>query len=205
MNIPMNADVYCQNMVCGYTQAVILNPVSEVVTHVVVKESKTPHTQRLVPIDLIDASLADKILLKCNEAMLKDLPPFFDVEYIQTTIPHFMHVYDMSYLEPIVVPVEKIIEEKIYHIPKSDLAVNRGTTVYSADGYAIGKVDEFLVDPNGGQVTHLILREGHILGLRDVFIPVAEIDEIKENSLRLKLDKFIVEKLPTIPVKRMWL
>jgi uncharacterized protein YrrD len=205
MNVPINAKVYCQDKLCGHTQAVILNPVKDVVTHVVVKENKSPHTERLVPIDLIDASLTDNIHLNLNDSMLQSLSPFFDMKYIQTIVPHYMPGYNMSYMEPVVVPETKIIQEKTFHIPKDELAVNHGADVYSADGHVLGKVDEFLVDQSGYHVTHLILREGHILGQKDVFIPVSEIDSINETSLHLKLDKEDIEKFPTIPARRMWL
>lgn len=208
MDIPINAKVYCQDKLYGHAQAIVMNPVDDIVTHVVVKEHKSPHTERLVPIDLIDASFTNNIHLKSSESMLQSLPPFFEVEYIQTTVPHYIEIsdmaYDMAYMEPIVVPEKKIIQEKTYHIPKDELAVNRGAKVYSTDGEAIGQVDEFLVDESGHHVTHLILREGHVLGKKDVFIPVSEIDSIDEADLHLKLDKREVEKLPTIPVRRLW-
>jgi uncharacterized protein YrrD len=204
MNIPINAKVFCQDKLCGHTQAVILNPVSDDVTHVVVKESKTPHIQRLVPIDMIDASLTNKIHLKCGESELEGLPMFADVEYIQANIPRYMQAFDMYYLEPVVVPEKKMATEKHYHIPKNELAINRGTSVYSADGYIIGKVDEFLIDQDDGHITHLILREGHLWGQKDVFIPIDDVDKVKESRLRLKLNKEKIENLPVIPVKRLW-
>ena len=205
MDIPINAKVYCQDKMYGYTQAVLLDPVRDVITHLVVKERKGPHTERLVPVDMIDASLTDNIHLKLNERRLQSLTPLFDVEYIQTTVPHYVEVSDMSYyMEPIVVREKRIIKEKISHVPTNELAINRGTLVYSADGYAIGKVDEFIVRQNGGHITHLILREGDSFGQKDVFIPVKEIETIKENSLHLKLDKDKIEKLPALPVRRLW-
>jgi len=205
MDIPMNAKVYCQDKICGHTQAVILNPVNDVVTHVVVKENKSPHTERRVPIDMIDASLTDTVHLKLEEEVLESMPPFYDLEYIQETVPHVTQAYyDMFYFEPVVIPERKMAEEKIYHIPKDELAVTRGTHVYSVDDEDIGKVDEFLVDQDKGHVTHLILREGHIWGQKDVFIPVSEIESIKESGLHLKLGTDAIEKLPSIPVRRIW-
>jgi sporulation protein YlmC with PRC-barrel domain len=204
MDIPMKAKVYCQEKLYGHTQAVIINPVSDVVTHVVVQESQAPHTQRLVPITMIDASVADKILLKCDNKALQDLPPFAELEYIRASIPRYMEAFDMFYMEPIVVPETKITTGKHYRIPKNELAINRGTSVYSADGDIVGKVDEFLVDQDDGQVTHLILREGHLWGQKDVIIPVEEIDKFKESRLRLKLNKEEIGNLPTIPVNRIW-
>ena len=204
MDIPINAKVYCQNNLYGHTQAVILDPVKEVVTFVVVKERKAPHTQRLVPIDMIDASPADSIYLKCEEAALNDLPPFVEADYIQANVPHFVQAYDMYYMEPVVVPEKKMVERKQFHIPKKELAIDRGTAVFSADGYVIGKVDEILVDPDGGQITHIILRKGHLWGQKDIIISVGDIDKVKESKVRLKLRQDQIGKLPAIPVKRIW-
>jgi sporulation protein YlmC with PRC-barrel domain len=201
MDIPINAKVYCQDELYGHTQAVILNPANDVITHVVVKENKSPHIERLVPIYMIDASLANTIHLKLNETMTQSLPLFFDEEYIQTTVPHYMHISDMLSIEPVVIPEKKFIKERIYHIPSNELAVYRGAHVCSANGDAIGIIDEFLIDQNEGHVTHLILREGHIFGKKDVFIPVSEIESFDESRLQLKLNKENIEALPTIPAR----
>jgi hypothetical protein len=65
-------------------------------------------------------------------------------------------------------------------------------------------VDEFLVDPENDVITHLVLREGHLWGKKDVTIPVSEIKKIAEEAVYLKLDKKAIESLPTIPVNRKW-
>jgi len=47
---------------------------------------------------------------------------------------------------------------------------------------------------------YLVLREGHLWGQKDVSIPVAQIDHMKEDSVYLKLDKQSIGALPTTPV-----
>lgn len=201
MDLPINAKVYCQDKFCGFAQGVLLNPANDVVTHVVVKENQNSHAERLVPIEMVDASLAENIHLKLDTAMLQNMPPLYDVEYVQTTVPHIIELSDIAIMKTVVVPKKIYIEEKIYHIPGNELPVNRGTRVYSVDGYAIGTVDEFLVDPDGGHITHLVLRKGHIFGEKDVFIPVTEIETIQESDIHLKLHKKNIEQLPAIPVR----
>jgi hypothetical protein len=56
------------------------------------------------------------------------------------------------------------------------------------------------VDPVTEHVTHLVMREGHLWGQRDVTIPVSEIDRLGENTIYLKLNKDRVEALPSTPV-----
>jgi sporulation protein YlmC with PRC-barrel domain len=86
-------------------------------------------------------------------------------------------------------------------IPPDELAVRRGAHVEATDG-RIGVVEEFLVDPINGHITHLVLREGHLWGKKDVTIPVAQIDHIEEDKVYLKLSKQSIEALPAIAVRR---
>jgi sporulation protein YlmC with PRC-barrel domain len=86
-------------------------------------------------------------------------------------------------------------------IPHGELAVHRGARVEATDGH-VGRVDEFLVDPVDTHITHLVLREGHLWGQKDVTIPVSHIDRIEEDTVYLKLDKHNVGALPAIPIRR---
>jgi sporulation protein YlmC with PRC-barrel domain len=84
-------------------------------------------------------------------------------------------------------------------IPPGEVAVRRGARVEATDGH-VGHLDEFLVDPATERVTHLVLREGHLWGQRDVTIPVSEIDRLEENTVHLKLDKEKIEGLAGVPI-----
>lgn len=59
-----------------------------------------------------------------------------------------------------------------------------------------------LVDPESEHITHLVVREGHLWGQRDVTIPISKVDRMEGNAIYLKLDKESVEALPTILVRR---
>jgi hypothetical protein len=58
------------------------------------------------------------------------------------------------------------------------------------------------VNPTNGHITHLMLREGHLWGQKDVTSPVSEIDHFEKDTVYLKLDKHSIEALPTIPIRR---
>jgi sporulation protein YlmC with PRC-barrel domain len=88
-------------------------------------------------------------------------------------------------------------------IPPGELAVSRGTRVEAKDGY-VGHVDEFVVNPKSGHITHLVMREGHLWGKKVVIIPVSLIDDTRKDTVYLKLDKLQIEVLPTFPVHRHW-
>jgi hypothetical protein len=65
-------------------------------------------------------------------------------------------------------------------------------------------VDEFLIDPDSGSITHLCLRKDHIFGDRAVCIPVSEIGTIEETVVHLSIDKEALAALPSVPVQRAW-
>ena len=88
-------------------------------------------------------------------------------------------------------------------IPPGELAVSRGTRVEATDGY-IGKVDEFVVNPETSHITHMVMREGHLWGQKDVIIPLSAMGENRDDTVFLKLDKHQVESLPAFPVSRRW-
>jgi sporulation protein YlmC with PRC-barrel domain len=97
---------------------------------------------------------------------------------------------------------ERYITLEHEHVPPGELAVRRGAHVEAADGH-VGQVDEFLVDPRDEHITHLIMREGHLWGQKDVSIPVSAIDHIEEDTVHLELSKREIEALPAIPI-RQW-
>lgn len=206
MNIPINVNVFCrspQNTVCGHTVAVILNPEMDVVTHIIVQEKGAPHTQRIVPFDLIQSSSPQEIYLSCDQAAFHELRSFNSVEYHLVTVPHMVMAFDGAcYMEPLLEYEKAEVAVHQRDIPPHELSIERGAQVYSSDEHPIGRVDEFLVTPTDGHVTHLVLREGHLWSPKDVSIPIAEIGRMEEHDIYLKLNKKQIGELPTIPVRR---
>ena len=92
-----------------------------------------------------------------------------------------------------------IVTVKTEAIPDGEIVLTRGAQVNASDG-RIGRLDGFLIDPITGQITDLVLREGHLWGQKDVTIPVAQIDHMEEENVYLKLDKHSVGALQTTPV-----
>lgn len=202
MEIPLSADVRCGGSSCGSSVAIVMNPVTEQVTHVVVKEKHAPHTQRLVPIDSVVETTPKYIELRCSPAELAKMDAFIETEFIKTEVPYYgtdAVVYNWSFVVP--ETETKLVSVQHERIPPGELAIHRGAPVRGTDG-RLGKVDEFLVDPTDSHITHLVLREGHLWGQKDVSIPVSEIDRIHEGVVELRLSKREVEGLPTIPVRR---
>jgi hypothetical protein len=197
MDIPTNVQVYCSDAPCGRSTHVILNPVTDKVTHLVVEQETFPPTDRLVSVDLIAESTPHRILLRCSQAELSKMPHFTETEFI----PHPDGERYPLMMWPYAVPESAAMILEHERIPPGELAVRRGARVKASDGDA-GQVDEFLVDPETCHITHLVMREGHLWGTKDVAIPVSDIVRMDEDTVYLGLDKASIEALPTIPMRR---
>jgi sporulation protein YlmC with PRC-barrel domain len=196
MDIPLKVKVYCADGPCGQSKEVLLDRNTEEVTHLVVKEKGAPHTELLVPVELITETTPHVIRLRCAKGELAELQPFLKTEVIEEKIPHYV---PDPWLMPAKVPETKWVTVRREAVPPGQVAVRQGARVEAVDGH-LGRLDEFLVDPVTDQVTHLIMREGHLWGQKDVTIPVSEIDRLEENTIYLKLNKDQVEALPSTPI-----
>jgi sporulation protein YlmC with PRC-barrel domain len=204
MDIPIGVEVICSTQVCGRSTYTVINPVNDRVTHLVVAEKSFPHIERLVPVDYIVESAPTFIRLRCTRHELSDMDNFIETDYIRDGEVEARLPYEGPYvIWPYGVynaaPMPLVHE----HIPAGEVVIRRGSRVKATDG-DIGKVDEFLVNPENDRISHLVMREGHLWGTRDVTIPVSEIGKIDDEVVYLKLDKQAISELPTIPVRRKW-
>jgi len=211
MEIPLNAQVDCTDGVYGRSEYVLINPVSDLVTHVVVKDDSSPHTEYIVPLDFVTETIADTIRLNCSKLELEKMNPFIKTIFIEEQEPNrrfgstigltgmgaYYYLPYVTSTKTIQVPVEQ------QQIPPGELAVQRGTRVEATDGY-VGKVDEFIVNPKNSHITHLVMREGHLWGKKDIIIPISALGDTRDDTVFLKIDKHEIEALPTFPVHRHW-
>jgi hypothetical protein len=211
MEIPLKAQVECTDGVCGQSVYVLINPVAEKVTHLVVMEDASPYTEYIVPVEVISATIADTIQLRCSKAELEKMDPFVQTEFVEEKMPsggflagNGMYGMGSFYYLPYVTSDGKAYESvRTLQIPAGELAVHRGSRIKAKDGF-VGKVDEFVVNPKNGNITHLVMREGHPWGKKDVIIPLSAMGKTLDGTMFLKLNKQEIEALPTFPVHRHW-
>lgn len=188
MDIPVSTQVECVDGPCGHSAGVIVSPKNQQVTHLIVK----PHgdLERLAPVNQIVEASPIRIRLRCTRDGLAHMDPFIEYERVMLVPGTLMWV-----------PEPQMISISHRRIPKGELAIECGSRVEATNGH-VGTVDELLVDPQDGHITHLMLREGHLWGQKDVTIPAAQIDHIEDDTVFLKLDKHAVASLPAMPVRR---
>jgi sporulation protein YlmC with PRC-barrel domain len=210
MEIPVQAQVECTDGHAGQSVYVLINPVTDQVTHLVVKEAVSDK-EYLVPVDFVSETIAGTIRLRYNKARLKKCSQFIKTTFIEEKVPYTslgggnpMYGGGAYFYLPYV-DSEMDVQVPVKHkqIPPGELAVRRGTRVDATDGY-VGHVDEFVVNPKNSHITHLVMREGHLWGHKDVIIPVSAMGDVLGDIVFLKLDKQQIEALPAFPLHRRW-
>jgi uncharacterized membrane protein len=89
-------------------------------------------------------------------------------------------------------------------VPEGGRSVHPGTLVEASDG-KVGELSELLTDPDTGQITHLVLREGHLWGNKQVLLPMSMVEATTpEGAIRLRADKKTISALLAMPARRYY-
>lgn len=205
MDIPIQADVVCSDGVVGRSTHIIVDLVSEQVTHFVVRTSHG-HKRFVVPIDKIEDTERTAILITCNKEDVYQLPIFDESHF------HGYEAYDsappmpspgMSAPDTLYQPyrtAESATEDPAAHFAAVELAIHKGADVLATDA-RVGKVDELVIDQETHRITHLVLRQHFLLNKWIVTIPVSDIERADTDTVVLRIDKAAVEALPSVDLK----
>lgn len=187
----------------GEVDALIIDPVSNVVTHLVVTHHRLD-PRRLVPVSAVVETDPDRVRLSLDAEGLAACERFDEPVYVASdeTWAYGTVVLDpgMYFLEPFATPADGWPLADHERVPRDELAFRRGSDVRTSDGTVLGRVDEFLV-ADDGHVTHLVVREGHLVR-HDVVVPMAHADLTADSTVTLDLTVTEVGELPRIPVSR---
>jgi sporulation protein YlmC with PRC-barrel domain len=189
----LGARASCPDGFCGVVSRTILDPAARTVTHLVIGP-RHGAGGRLVPLDLVEAA-AGEIRLRCTLDEFGRLDPAEETELVDGgygdagamgmggSVPGM----SLGYSTPLVVE---------HAVPLGDIEVERHESVLAMDGH-IGQVEGFAVDPADQKVTHVLLKEGHLWGRRQVAIPVSAVESV-DAGIRLNITKQQVEDLPPL-------
>ncbi len=200
----------CSDGYCGQLSRIITDPATRKITHLVIKPQHRLGSDRLVSIELVDMA-ADDISLRCTLAEFEELPPAEEVDLAEgdkyeggygdaESVQGVGNVGSMGVGGSVSgtgvgTGLGHRTRTVTHHVvPLGEAELVPGEHVHAVDG-EIGQVLGFIVDPDDQRVTHVVLKEGHLWGRREVAIPVSAVTGIDEG-IRLNLTKKQVEDLP---------
>ena len=180
----------CSDGLCGEVSRMIIDPGTQRLTHLVIGPKRRRELGRLVPIDLVE-STSGEVRLRCTLAEFGNLEAAEETELVEDGGSGGMGPRGAQ--TPIGIP-HRVKTVTQHTVPLGETEVLPGEHVHAVDG-EIGQVQGFRVDPASHQVTHLLLKEGHLWGRKEVAIPASAVTKV-ENGIWLNLTKEQVENLP---------
>ena len=207
MDIRIGAAVQCTDGSGGHIARIILNPITQHITEVVVREPGFLGSDVIVPVRLIEPATPDTLQLRLSRNELAGMPGFLTTHYLLPsdnflgTAPWSTYPYGGVYWSPYLEMEAEQYAMTYENIPLGELALRRGDHVEATDG-RVGRIDGFVVDPQSEGITHLLLREGHLWGTKDVTIPITGIKDIQAGVVHLKLTKQAIAALPAVKLHK---
>ncbi len=205
----IGAQASCTDGPCGEVSRVVVDPVAEAVTHLVVEPTGRQGLGRLVPLGLVTAS-AQEVQLACTLAEFAALASAEETLFAPGTAgyeaygpqqvlswPYYgLGMSDLALGGMNVVPASVTVTQDT--VPVGEVTVRRGDSVLATDG-EIGKVQGLVIDRASGHVTHVLLQEGHLWGRKEVAIPIRAVAST-ETGIQLSIAKQDVQDLPAVNV-----
>jgi hypothetical protein len=149
-DMPLGRDVYCTDGLAGQTSHVILNPLNRLIVHLVVRKRHFPHSDHVVPMELVAETPRSLIRLRCSTHELTLLDPFTEPHFVEVNPRELDYPFYPLLMWPYVTPEEELLPIDEERVPSGELAVGRGARVYDADGGYVGHLDEFWWIPRTG-------------------------------------------------------
>jgi hypothetical protein len=206
--LKIGAEVEATDGSCGHLIGMVVEPIADKLTHVIVKPHRHQGFGRLVEIDLVQSG-GDPIKLSCTIEQFLARDEAEEIQFLPPTDtggnvyawPH----YDVGLVGGM--GAGSMGDVGLAHhatpqpfaterVPLGEVEVCRGDPVHATDG-TIGEVKGLAVDPADHHVTHVLLKEGHFWGHKQVAIPIGATARI-DDEIHVKLTKEQIEQLPSV-------
>ncbi len=208
----IGAKASCSDGFCGQVRRVLTDPATGKITHLVIEPKHRAELGRLVPLELVDTATGD-IRLRCTIAEFGELEASEEVALAEgedygggygsgESVQGYGNVGSMGVGGSVSgmgigAGVGHRVRTVTHHVvPMGEAELCPGEHVHAVDG-EIGQVLGFIVDPDDQRVTHVLLKEGHLWGRKEVAIPISAVTAIDEG-VRLSITKQQVEDLPPV-------
>jgi hypothetical protein len=208
----MGSRVRCAGDECGEVEFVVVDPIAETLTHLVVRPDDAEAQPRLVPVHIALPG-PDGVDLNCTRERFDEFEPARQTFFLPGTEPlgqaggerYLKWPYYGLAASPALVGFAPGVEPRpatatVECIPVGEVGVRRGERVHAVDG-EIGRVRGLVVVPPAGEVSHVLLDEGHLWGHKRVAIPIGEVTGIGVDGVTVRLAKDEIKELPPVDVE----
>jgi uncharacterized protein YrrD len=222
MQFKENAHVYSADKHdVGRITRVVMDPVSNKVTHVVVRQGLIFTEDKLIPMSFFQSATPERAMLRKEIEDLDDLPQFEETDYLPVDSkdaeqdgaiqplfwypPLAAQPYHATgfYGTPLVsttyeedfMPGRHYVKRTTQNIPEDTIALEEGAKVISADGEHVGDIERLHIDPQSHYATHALISQGLLLPEKK-WIPTLWFSTMSEGKVYLAVNADMLERLP---------
>lgn len=199
----------------GQIDRVVIDPSSQVVTHLIVEKGFLFPEDKVVPVSFVVAANEEQVLLKKTKDQL-DLQPFVETEYIPLHEIDEEDRYDPKFQRPLYAyPAYPAATSTVWgtpwffnpnhrtwsvevterNIPEDAIALNEGAKVYSYDGEHVGEIESVYTTDEENRVTHFVISRGFFF--KDYkLVPAFWVTKTEEEEVRLGVHSDTLRSLP---------
>lgn len=209
MDFKHNAPIFAADArEVGHLDRVVVNPVTQELSHLVVRQGLLFGEHKLVPIGFVDQATEDQITLRPAAGDLRTLPPFEEPhEVLMEAGPARSSMTLRADLAPGLAGMlddygasagQRLVARSEPNIPEGAVAVKTGARVVTADGKHGGALECIAIAPNTRRVTHLQIAKG-LLVREARLIPTAWVVILGEDEVHLSVDQQTLEAVGPHP------
>lgn len=208
LDVKIGAHAECSDGSAGRVTKLVVEPGSKRVTDLVVEHGLLLHHAVVVPVGDVVGAEGDTVLLTLSLVQLKALPEYAEIDFAipdadwaerhgyprhDTLVGLSSYPWGGMDLAP-ASSGSMIVTHVDVGVSETETPIGRGTRVSCRDG-VVGVIDHVLIDPETETVRTLVVAKGHLL-TKDVVVPAAWVEEVREDETVLATDRAMLEKLP---------
>jgi uncharacterized protein YrrD len=197
----------------GRIERVVVDPATDKVTHLVVKKGLLLTRDKVVPVDQIESTAEEQVVLKKIAAEPDAFPNFEETEHIPVAGIEEFERREAEQAQRVIWYHTRIelpwwsrgpypgsskplfVKKTRRNIPEGTIPLEEGAKVVDAGGDAVGEIEEVYAEPEEHRVTHLLISRG-TFSKEKKLIPSMWVKDIFENSVRLSVKNEVIESLP---------
>lgn len=200
----------------GKVNRFVVDPATNEVTHIVIQKGWLLPEDKVIPFEMVNSSVSDRMELRDDVGDFNELPPFEERHFIRaaddlpgdgTQAADPKYQYTPAYY---LYPAQSNIGfpgialghyawpsgEKRRNIPEDTVALREGTTIVSSDGQNVGSVERLFMEEASNKVSHFLISQGVLFKDRRL-VPVNWVKSVGEDTVQLAVSSQVLERLPS--------
>jgi osmotically-inducible protein OsmY/sporulation protein YlmC with PRC-barrel domain len=189
----IGAPVFAVDGLTGRLRAVVVDPHSRQVTHLVIHRGFLQTEDRIVPVELVAHATPEGISLYLTSQEVTCQPPYQEERFVSPPpdwepLPGYSATDVRFWGSPysgVTPPILPVVAYTIRHgTPEREIVLERGTEVRARDD-VMGQIDHLLLDPARQELTHLVVCPGDQPQQR-VIVPFGWVEDLGDGYVLLK-------------------